>query len=708
MAEVLSVPPGDARDLFIGGSVESETRRATYCCTRPTRTTGSERREMSDIERLRNEIRRHDYLYYVAARPEIGDREYDGLMARLREMEEASGEPPPADSPTQRVGGQPLDGFETVEHAVPMLSVDNTYGADELRAFAQRVAKALGDDEWEYVVDPKIDGVAVSLRYEDGMLVRALTRGDGRKGDDITLNARTIRSVPLSLAGDGVPPVLEVRGEIVWPTADFEEYNRRREAERGQAFANPRNAAAGTLKQLDPAKVADRGLVFVAHSLGDAAGLGETHREAFAKLAGWGIPVSQHAAVCDNIEAVIARLGEWDDRRRGLPYETDGLVIKVNSLRQRKAIGATSRHPKWCIAYKFAPDQAQSVLVSVDYQVGKLGNITPRANMEPVELAGTTVRHATLHNWDQIGRLGVMLGDTVVIEKAGEIIPQVVGVVGEMRPADARPIERPAACPECGGEVGQDEGEVAIKCLSPMCKAQLKERLINFCGRDQMDIEGAGRKLIETLVDGGFLNDFADLYLLKGKTDALAAIPGLGKRSVEKLLAGIEASKSQPLSRLLPALGIRFVGRRAGALLAGEFGTMDAVKSASQGDPGVDGVGPAMLGSLRQFFNSAAGGAVIDRLRAAGVNMTEPRKAAPSGSAPLAGKTVVVTGTLEGMKRKEAEALVAELGGKASGSVTKSTSFVVAGEKAGSKLTKAQALGVEVIDEAEFLSRCGR
>ena len=664
---------------------------------------------MTDIERLRNDIRRHDYLYYVDARPEISDREYDALMARLRELEGASGEPIPPDSPTQRVGGQPLDGFETVAHAVPMLSVDNTYGADELRAFAVRVGKALGDESWEYVVDPKIDGVAVSLRYEGGMLVQALTRGDGKKGDDITLNVRTIRSVPLSLVGGGIPAVLEVRGEIVWPTADFAEYNKRREAERGQAFANPRNAAAGTLKQLDPAKVADRGLVFVAHSLGAGAGLGETHREVFAKLAGWGIPVSQYADMCANIEAVIAKIDEWDERRRGLPYETDGLVIKVDSLRQRDEIGATSRHPKWCIAYKFAPDQAQSVLVGVDYQVGKLGNITPRANMEPMDLAGTTVRHATLHNWDQIERLGVMVGDTVIVEKAGEIIPQVVGVVTELRPADARPIERPTACPECGGEVGQDEGEVAIKCLSPMCEAQLKERLINFCGRDQMDIEGAGRKLIETLVDGGFLRDFADLYLLKGKTDALAAIPGLGKRSVEKLLAGIEASKSQPLSRLLPALGIRFVGRTAGRLLAGEFGTMDAVKSASQGDPGVDGIGPAMLGSLKQFFSSDAGAAVIDRLRVAGVNMTEPKKAAPpSGSASLAGKTVVVTGTLEGMKRKEAEALVAELGGKASGSVTKKTTFVVAGEKAGSKLTKAQSLGVEVIDEAEFLSRCGR
>ncbi len=663
----------------------------------------------TDAKSLRDEIRRHDFLYYVEARPIIGDREYDGLMSRLRAIEDESGDIP-ADSPTQRVGGQPLDGFETVAHALPMLSVDNTYGADELRAFDKRVRKALGDQPFEYIVDPKIDGVAVSLRYENGLLVQALTRGDGKKGDDITLNVRTIRSVPLSLVGEGIPSTLEIRGEVVWPTADFTEYNKKREAERGQAFANPRNAAAGTLKQLDPAKVTDRGLIFVAHSLGDADGLGDTHREVFSKLAGWGIPVSQYAANCADIEEVVSRIDEWDDRRHGLAYETDGLVIKVNSLSQRDEIGTGNRHPKWCIAYKFAAEQAQSVLVSVDYQVGKLGNITPRANMEPMDLAGTTVRHATLHNWDQIERLGVRIGDTVIVEKAGEIIPQVVGVVTELRPDGAQPIERPTACPECGGEVAQNEGEVAIKCISPMCEAQLKERLISFCGRDQMDIEGAGRKLMELLVDKGYLNDLASLYLLKNRINELAAIPGLGSRSVEKLLAGIESSKTQPLSRLLPALGVRFVGRTAGRLLAGEFGNMDAIEAiAREGKSPADGVGEAMLASLNQFFTSDAGTALMQRLRAVGVNMVEPRKAPPpSGSASLVGKSVVVTGTLDTMKRKEAEALVVELGGKSSSSVTKSTSFVVAGEKAGSKLTKAESLGIEVIDEQEFLSRCGR
>ncbi len=664
----------------------------------------------TDAESLRNEIRRHDHVYYVEARPVISDRKYDALMARLREIEEELCDIP-VDSPTQRVGGQPLDGFETVKHARPMLSVDNTYDADKLRAFDSRVRKALGDQPFEYVVDPKIDGVAVSLRYENGVLVQALTRGDGEKGDDITLNIRTIRSVPLRLVGEGVPETLEIRGEVAWPTADFAEYNEKREADRGQAFANPRNATAGTLKQLDPAKVTDRGLIFVAHSLGDADGLGDTHREVFSKLAGWGIPVCHHAENCAGIEEVVSHIDEWAARRHGLAYETDGLVIKVNSLSQRDKIGTGSRHPKWCIAYKFAAEQVKSVLVSVDYQVGKLGNITPRANIKPRDLAGTTVRHATLHNWDQIDRLGVMTGDTVIVEKAGEIIPQVVGVVLELRPTDAKPIPRPTTCPECGGDVAQNDGEVAIKCISPTCKAQLKERLINFCGRDQMDIKGAGRKLIEMLVDRGFLGDFADLYLLKDKRDELAALPGLGSRSVEKLLAGIESSKMQPLSRLLPALGIRFVGRTAGTLLAGEFGAMDRIERACHrdGGSGVDGVGEAMFGSLRQFFGSDAGSTVIERLRIAGVNMTEPKKdAPPSGSALLAGKTIVVTGTLETMRRKDAEALVMELGGNLSSSVTRNTSFVVAGEKAGSKLTKAQGLGVEVIDEAEFLARCGR
>ena len=537
---------------------------------------------MSEIERLRDEIRGHDYLYYVLANPRIGDREYDALLARLREMEEASGEPVSPDSPTQRVGGQPLEGFETVAHAVPMLSVDNTYDADQLRAFGARVAKALGGEEPQYVVDPKVDGVAVSIVYERGVLARAVTRGDGGRGDDVTLNVRTIRSVPLRLAGDGFPDTLEVRGEIVWPTEDFLRHNAAREAAGEPTFANPRNATAGTLKSLDPAKVAARGLAFVAHSLGaGAGGLGETHSGIFHRLAGWGIPVSKYFEVVEGIDGVAGRLDAWDARRREMPYETDGLVVKVDSLAQRAELGETSRHPRWCIAYKFAAEQARSVLTGVDFQVGKLGNITPRANMEPVELAGITVRHATLHNWDQIGHLGVMVGDTVVVEKAGEIIPQVVGVVEELRPEGARPIDPPAECPVCGGEVGREDGEVALRCYGEACPAQLKERLIHFCGRDQMDIEGAGIKLVEALVKNELLTSYADLYRLHQQREKLVELERMGEKSASNLLTSIEASKERPLANVIFALGIPHVGGEYADLLAQHYSSIDELEQAT-------------------------------------------------------------------------------------------------------------------------------
>jgi DNA ligase (NAD+) len=659
------------------------------------------------LERLRDEIRRHDYLYHVAAAPEIGDQEYDRLLSSLRSLEAESGEPPPADSPTQRVGGQPLARFSSAAHAVPMLSVDNTYDADQLRAFGARVRKAVG--ECRYVVDPKVDGVAVSLRYERGILVAALTRGDGRTGDDITQNARTIRSVPLRLVGDA-PDVLEVRGEVVWPMASFLAYNAAREATGEQTFANPRNAAAGTLKQLDPSKVADRGLAFVAHSLGQSsADLGATHWGAFQRLAGWGLPVSPYAALCQDIEEVVSRIAEWDDRRRGLPYETDGLVVKVDQLALRDELGATGKHPRWCIAYKFAAERAQSVLRSVDYQVGKMGTITPRANMDPVELCGTTVAHATLHNFDQIDRLGVMIGDTVVVEKAGEIIPQVVGVVLEMRPADARSITPPTMCPACSGAVERGDG-VAFHCVNPECPAQLKERIIYFCGRDQMDIEGAGRKLVESLVDRGLLCGLVDVFRLGRRRDELAAIPGLGDRSVAKLLDAISKSKGQPLSRLIPSLGMRLVGHHAGKILADRFGTMDEiVRAAGRGDlRGSDGIGDAIIDSLTRFLSSASGHSVLSQLRDEGVNMSEPRTPKSASGGAFAGKTVVLTGTLAAMKRKEAEALIESLGGKTASSVTKSTNLVVAGESAGSKLDKARSFGIEVIDEEAFLRLTNR
>ena len=437
------------------------------------------------IEGLRAQIRRHDHQYYVLAAPLISDAEYDRLFKALQDLEAAHPELVTPDSPTQRVGGRPVEGFEHVRHAVPMLSIDNTYDDAQLREFDARVRKALATDGYRYVVDPKVDGVAVSLTYEHGVLTTAATRGDGVTGDIITHNVRTIRSIPLRLVGRDWPRVLDVRGEICWPWEDFRRFNAAREAAGEDTFANPRNATAGSLKQLDPRNLADRRLAFVAHGFGRLEPLtAETHSELVKQFAAWGVPVSPYGFTADTIDQVIAHCEEWESRRRGLPYETDGLVLKIDSFAQRDILGATSRYPRWCIAFKFAAEQAESRLLEVDFQVGKLGTITPRAVMEPVLLAGTTVRHATLHNFDQVRRLDVRVGDTVVMEKAGEIIPQVVRVVTAKRPKGTRSIEPPAECPACCGRVEQDEGGVYIRCVNPRCAAQLKERIKHFCGRN--------------------------------------------------------------------------------------------------------------------------------------------------------------------------------------------------------------------------------
>lgn len=662
-----------------------------------------------EIAKLRDEINRHDRLYYVDAAPEISDREYDALFARLKTLEAEHPELVTPDSPTQRVGGEPLSKFANVAHTVPMLSIDNTYSEAELREFDARVAKGLDGDAYEYVVDPKIDGVSASLRYEDGVFVLGATRGDGKTGDDVTANLKTIRAIPLRLHGKGWPSVLEVRGEVYWPRADFDAYNEKREAEGLERFANPRNATAGTLKQLDAKAIAGRGLAFIAHGFGAIEGTSFERASAFFELLrGWGIPTSPHMQVCRDIDEVIALVDRWDTQRHTLEYETDGLVVKVNSLAQRKVLGATSRYPRWCIAYKFAAEQAESVLLKVDFQVGKLGTITPRAVMEPMQLSGTTVQHATLHNFDQIERLDIRYGDTVVVQKAGEIIPQVIRVVVEKRPPNAKPILPPKKCPVCGGEVVKDEGGVYIRCINPACDAQIKERLKYFCGRDQMDIEGAGEVLVEQLVDAGLVHEYADLYTLADKRDELLKLERMGEKSADNLLAGIEESKKRPLARVLAALNIRHVGTSTAEALAEHFGEMSAVGAASEEAlQQVDGVGAELAASIRQFFESEAGGRAWQHLRDAGVNMTQPKRER-SGDQPLAGKTLVVTGTLERFDRKEIETLIKELGGKASGSVSKKTDFVVAGESAGSKLDKARQFGVPVLSEDEFLKLVGR
>ncbi len=676
-----------------------------------------------EISELREQIRRHDHLYYVEGRPVISDREYDRLFSRLKELESAHPELVTPDSPTQRVGGEPLQDFAHVTHTVPMLSIDNTYNEADVRKFDTQVARGLEGEPYEYYVDPKVDGVSAAVRYEDGMLVLGATRGDGRTGDDITANIRTIRAIPLRLRGTDWPRVLEARGEVYWPRPLFDAHNEQRESQGLERFANPRNATAGSLKSLDPKVIAQRGLAFVAHGLGvveDAAFT--TAEEVFAAFKRWGIPVSPYGRVCVNIDEVLRFIADWDRKRHELEFETDGLVIKVNRLDQRERLGATSRCPRWCIAYKYAAEQAESRLLAVDFQVGKQGTITPRAVMEPVQLSGTTVRHASLHNFDQVERLDVRIGDTVLVQKAGEIIPQVVGVVMEKRPPNAQKVLPPTECPVCKEAVIRDEGGVYLRCINPACTAQLKERLKHFCGRDQMDIEGAGEVLLDQLVDKGYVRQFADLYSLaerrseilgEAPTESRTGGPGgrlerVGPKSFENLLAAIEESKSRPLSRLLAALNIRHVGKATAELIAAHFGDLERIAEASMEElQQVDGVGPEVARSVDQFFRNPAGRQTWMALREAGVNMTQPR--AETGSPqPLAGKTVVVTGVLSGLSRTEVEKLVKDLGGKTSGSVSKKTSFVVAGADPGSKLQKARELGVPVLNEAEFRKMIGR
>ncbi len=665
------------------------------------------RKAAQRIKTLRAELLRHDQLYFVEHNPEISDERYDELMHELRALEAAHPELVTSDSPSQRVGELPIEGFDHVRHAVPMLSIDNTYSPDELREFDQRVRKLLEGEPYTYIVDPKIDGVAVSLRYEDSQLVLGATRGDGVTGDDITQNLRAIRSVPLRLSGEDWPAVLEVRGEVYWPRTGFDRTNEQRVASGEEPFKNPRNATAGTLKQLNARVVAPRGLAFQCHGFGQIAPPltdVEAYAELIARIRDWGIPTSPHERRCNDIDAVIAFVDEWNAQRSTLDYDTDGLVVKIDRLDQRETLGRTSKAPRWCIAYKYAAEQATSRVLSVDFQVGKLGTITPVANLEPVELAGTTVRRASLHNFDQVRRLDLHLGDVVRVEKAGEIIPQVVGVDANARDKKAKPIKPPTACPVCAGEVVQDENGVYLRCINPACDAQIIERLRFFCARGQMDIEGAGIKLVEALVRAGLVHSYADIYRLHEKRDELLELERMGEKSVDNLLAGIAASKERPLSRVVAALNIRHVGSNTAELLSEHFGDIDALCATDiETLQAVDGVGPEVANSLHTWLHSETGQATIADLRDAGVNLTQPRdESAAAASQALAGKTFVVTGTLAKYKRSEIEALIKQLGGKTTGSVSKKTDYLVAGESPGGKLEKARKLGVTVLTEADF------
>lgn len=654
------------------------------------------------IEQLRREIRRHDYLYYVLNAPEISDHEYDALFAELKDLEAAHPDLVTADSPTQRVSGRPLEGFSTVRHAVSMLSMDNTYSADELRAFDERVRRQLDTSDYDYMVELKIDGLAVSLRYEEGTLVTGATRGNGEVGDDVTANIRTIKAIPLSLLdGDAVPAVLEVRGEVYMPTRSFVELNRIRTEAGEPPFANPRNAAAGSLKLLDARITATRNLSFFAYALGEVSQpLAGDHDRTLKRLTALGLPVNPHVWRARNIDEVIEICLAWGPKRFELDYQTDGMVVKVNRYDQRNILGATGRAPRWCIAYKFPAERAETVVESIAVQVGKSGALTPVANLSPVSLSGTIVKRASLHNFDEMRRIDVRIGDTVVIEKAGEIIPQVVEVKKEFRPAGTEPFGVPMKCPICDAEVVKDEAGVYVRCPNPQCSGQLKERLRYFAGRGQMDIERLGASLIEQLVDRGLVQGFADVYRLR-KED-LAALERMGEKSAQNVLDGIEQSKTRPLWRFLAALGIRHVGGQSAQVLAQHFGSLAAVRDASREElEAIDQIGPVMAESIYAYFREPRHRAIIDDLLAAGVQPKDETTRPRTGA--LSGKTVVVTGSLEGFTRQQAQQAIKDAGGKASSSVSKKTDFVVAGAEPGSKLDKARELGVTVIDEQQFM-----
>ncbi len=660
------------------------------------------------IKQLRKEIEHHNQLYYVEARNEISDTEYDKLMRELVQLEEKHPEFAADDSPSQRVGGAPISGFKTVSHAEPMYSIDNTYNEEDLRAWDERIRKWLGSDVPNYVCEPKVDGLAISIRYENDLFVQAVTRGDGQRGDDVTANVKTIRSVPLRLKESGFS-VLEVRGEIYMDNADFLKINEKQRELGKETFANPRNFTAGTLKQLDPKITASRRLQFVAHGFGvvDPAS-DDSYYKVLQQLRGIGIPTGEHVKRFGTIDDVAGWIQQFAQIRPTLDYNTDGMVIKVDSREHRQAIGYTSKSPRWVIAYKYPAEQMQTTLNSVTWQVGKNGTLTPVAELEPVFLAGTTVKRATLHNIEQIERLGLHLGDLVTVEKAGEIIPQVVMVDIDKRKKGAKKVLPPEKCPSCGSKVEKEIDGPYIRCENPSCPAQLKERLRHFSARGQMNIEKLGEALIDQLVDAGLVKSFADIFKLT--TENVQSLPRMGARSAQNVITSIEAARTRSLDRVIAGLGVRHVGNTVGRLLASEFASLDEIEKADvQRLSSIDGMGEVIAQSVYDFFHSDSGKQIVDDLKAVGVNPQSTHKSpADASKQVLAGQTIVVTGTLEKFDRHQIEELIVSLGGKSSGSVSKKTSFVLAGESAGSKLDKARELGVPVLDEAAFLKKIGK
>lgn len=658
----------------------------------------------AEVERLKAEIREHDRRYYVEAAPSISDLEYDRLIDRLKALEAEHPELITADSPTQRLGDAPVSELTPVEHRTPMMSIDNTYSLEELRKFADRTAKLLDGEPIEWVVELKIDGVAVSIRYEEGQLVQAATRGNGRVGDDITHNVRTIKECPQKLKGRNVPAVLEVRGEVYITNADLAEMNRI-QAERGEEpFKNSRNCAAGAIRLLDPKIAKERRLRLFCHGVGETSGIrAATHMEFLAEIGGYGLPATPMVEVFKTFDEAEKHCEDVIERLHELEFEIDGLVLKVNNFEQRARLGATSKSPRWLIAYKFEKFEAVTKLNGIRVQVGKTGAITPVADLEPVELAGTTVSRASLHNAEEIERKDIRVGDYVVVEKAGKVIPHIVRVEAHRREHELPKFPFPTECPECGTRVVKDEDGVYIRCPNYQCPAQWKERLRYFAGRNAMDIEGLGDKLVDQLVGEGLVKSYGDLYRLDA--EQLMQLERMGKKSAESLLAGVEASKSRGLARLLNAISIRHVGTRTAVILAEHFGDIDAMLAASVEQLSeVNEIGETIAASVHAFLHGDEGSKIITDLRSVGLDMTAPKRAPPigGGEGKLAGKTLVVTGTLVKYKRDEIEELITRHGGKASSSVSKKTSYVVAGAEAGSKLEKAQSLGVPVLTEDEF------
>lgn len=649
-----------------------------------------------ELEQLKKEIQEHNRRYYVEDAPSVSDYEYDMLMRRLKELESSHPELITPDSPTQRVGGEALGAFESVRHEIPMDSLQDVFSKEELCEFDNRVKAVVPDAE--YVVELKIDGLSVSVEYENGMLVRGVTRGDGVTGEDVTLNIKTIKSLPLKI--ENAPSRLIIRGEVFMPRNTFYRLNEERE-ERGEGlFANPRNAAAGSLRQLDPKLCAARGLDIIIFNVQLAEGVEfKTHSESLDWLKKLGFRVSPYYSIFSSVEEAFREVERLGDMRDDLAFQIDGAVLKVNCLSQRGELGRTAKFPKWAAAYKYPPEQKQTKLLDIVLQVGRTGVLTPNAVLSPVHISGVTISRATLHNRDFIKERDIMIGDTVIVQKAGDIIPEIVGVIREKRPDDARAFEMPETCPVCGAPVFSDEGEAAVRCVNAECPAQRIRNIIHFASRDAMDIEGLGPAVVEQLVAGELIRDAADLYSLSASQ--IAEIDRMGEKSAANLIDAIEKTKDNDLSRLLFALGIRHVGQKAGKSLAEHFGSLDAVMNASEDDlKAVYDVGDAMAKSITKWFAMEESRLVLDKLRLSGVNMEF--KGEKRGSA-FAGQTFVLTGTLTKFTRSEAEERIEQMGGKASSSVSKKTTYVVAGESAGSKLMKANSLGIPVLTEDEFL-----